>query len=168
MSTGDEPENPDEERKDPSEAYFQEIERIQAIIERQADNSFKIKGWTITLVVAVIVFRTGDYQTLLGYIPLVTFWYLDSYYLKQERKYRKLYAWVRSERLSSDEHFFEMDASRFNSSTAKTSEIMQSRIQLLFYGVIALLLLIVFIVSILTTGDDVNILSHAMNSSGGS
>lgn len=161
----EEDKNADGKRKDPSEAYFREIERIQAIIERQADNSFKIKGWTITLVVAVIVFRTGDYQTLVGYIPLITFWYLDSYYLKQERKYRKLYNWVRSERLDSDEHFFEMDASRFNDETEGILRIMGSKIQLLFYIVIAVLLLVVFIVSILTTGDDVNMLSHAVNSS---
>lgn len=136
-------------RNEPSDAYFHELQSIQAIIERQASNSSKIKGWTITLVVAVILFRTGDYQTLLGYVPLGAFWYLDSYYLKQERNYRKLYDWVRTNRLDSDEGFFDMNASRFDKYTDSIPRIMLTGTQRVFYGVIAILLLVFFVFSIM-------------------
>lgn len=153
----------DEKHKEPSEAYFQELEQIQTIIERQANNSFKMKGWTVTLVVAVIIFRTGDYQTLLGFLPLISFWYLDSYYLKQERNFRKLYDWVRTNRLDSNEHFFKMNPSRFSEKTDTIVEIMKSKTQLYFYGIIGFLLFAAFIVSIVTTGNDINIISQMGN-----
>lgn len=156
MATGNDPVNSDENHKEPSEAYFQELEQIQQIIEREANNSFKIKGWTITLVVVVILFRAGDYQILLGYIPLISFWYLDSYYLKQERKFRELYNWVRSNRINSNEKFFDMNPSRFSESTDTICDIMWSKTQLFFYGMIALLLITVFIVSIFTNEININ------------
>lgn len=132
MSTGNGPMEPEENYKEPSEAYFQELGQIQQIIEREANNSFKIKGWTITLVVVVILFRAGDYQIFLGFIPLVSFWYLDSYYLKQERKFRRLYDWVRSNRINNKEDFFDMNPSRFSENTDTIFKIMWSKTQLIF------------------------------------
>lgn len=153
-------------RYDPPEAYFQELQSIQTIIERQANNSSKIKGWTVTLVVAVILFRTGNIQTLLGYVPLVAFWYLDSYYLKQERNYRKLHDWVRKERLDSNKRFFDMNASRFNENTESIFRIMCSKIQIVFYGVIAISLFAFFVFSFLSAADGSIIISILFRISG--
>lgn len=64
-----------------------EIEK-QGIINRLADNSFKIKSWAVATIPLVLAGR--------GYLPatlifvLMLFWYLDGYYLAQERMFRGL------------------------------------------------------------------------------
>lgn len=91
------------------EFMLKEIEIIQDIIKRMAYNSFLIKGWTITLVVGILLLKgPGTYQILLTFIPLIAFWYLDAYFLRQERLFRKLYKWVVTHRLNTDESLFDM------------------------------------------------------------
>jgi hypothetical protein len=67
-----------------------QLEQIQNVIDRQASNSFKIKGWAVTLIVVVLLFRSRDIHLAVAFIPLVGFWYLDSYYLRQEKKFRAI------------------------------------------------------------------------------
>ncbi|MBG9992134.1 MULTISPECIES: hypothetical protein [unclassified Pseudoalteromonas] len=70
------------------------LDFIQQIITRMANNSFLLKGWSLTVSTAIVGLSSksegiaGDYFMLL---PVVLFWYLDSYYLSQERAFRKLY-----------------------------------------------------------------------------
>lgn len=67
---------------------------IQGVINRMGNNSFLVKGWTVTLVAAIFALAaTGSNQhfILIALIPIVVFWFLDSYYLKQEKLYRELY-----------------------------------------------------------------------------
>ncbi|WP_227357295.1 hypothetical protein [Haladaptatus salinisoli] len=165
MSTEEDQGDSEKPRHEPSDAYFHELQSIQAIIERQANNSSKIKGWTITLVVAVILFRTGNYQTLFGFVPLVAFWSLDSYYLKQERNYRELHKWVRIERLESDDQFFNMDASRFSEKTDSIGKIMFSSTQMMFYGVIAALLLVFFVYPVFFSKNGTDLAATICNNS---
>lgn len=86
---------------------FKEIELIQSCISRMASNSFAMKGWHIGIISALIVFffskDTVNYHTLFIVIAVVTliFWYLDSYYLMLERKYRWKYQWVLNNRVNS-------------------------------------------------------------------
>ena len=70
------------------------LEFIQNIITRMNTNSFQIKGWTITLVSAALALfaATKNYHFVgVGVVPAVVFWFLDAYYLQQERKFRELY-----------------------------------------------------------------------------
>jgi len=131
---------------------YQEFEMIQNIIDRQASNSFKIKGWTVTLVVVALLFRTSNFQLFGAVLPLIGFWGLDAFYLRQECKYRELYNWVRQERPESDEHLFDLDASRFESDVEGFIPVMFSPTLILFYGVIALLLIGFSIATIYTNG----------------
>lgn len=85
----------DDENKENKESLkeymIKEIELIQDIIKRMAFNSFMIKGWAVTLVVVTLLLKgTEKYQVLLAFIPLLVFWFLDAYFLWQERMYRKL------------------------------------------------------------------------------
>lgn len=86
---------------------FKEIELIQSCISRMASNSFAMKGWHIGIISALIVFffskDTVNYHALFIVIAAVTliFWYLDSYYLMLERKYRWKYQWVLKNRVNS-------------------------------------------------------------------
>ena len=70
------------------------LEFIQNVITRMNTNSFQIKEWTVVLVTAVLALyaSTKNYCfVLLGVFPSVLFWFLDTYYLTQERKFRGLY-----------------------------------------------------------------------------
>lgn len=73
---------------------IQHLEMIQRIITRMADNSFKIKGWVITIIAALAalsVDKTNPDYLFIGMLPVIGFWYLDAFYLRQERLFRKLY-----------------------------------------------------------------------------
>lgn len=70
------------------------LQMIQNIISRMAENSFKIKGWGIGVMLAIFSFAgtQGDKRCILfTIIPLVVLWGLDAYYLQLERKYRLFY-----------------------------------------------------------------------------
>ncbi len=77
-----------------SQPNIKHLEFIQAVITRMNTNSFQIKGWTITIVAALLaVFASTkkDLFILVSLLPVIAFWFLDSYYLLQERKFRGLY-----------------------------------------------------------------------------
>lgn len=73
------------------------LEMIENIIQRIASNSFKLKGWAIVLIgiIGGIASRENDknylFLLLLILFPLITFCFLDAFYLQLERKYRVLY-----------------------------------------------------------------------------
>lgn len=70
---------------------------VQQIITRMGNNSFMLKGWTIGIMVAVFAFAGKDAHKaiMITIIPLGVIWFLDSYYLTIERKYRALYEEIR-------------------------------------------------------------------------
>jgi hypothetical protein len=76
------------------ESKLKHIDIIQSTISRMAQNSFTIKGWTITILVGLFVFLQKDNfrnNMIIYLVPIIFFWSLDSYYLWQERLFRKLY-----------------------------------------------------------------------------
>ena len=75
------------------ENKIKHLEMIQAIITRMAQNSFMIKGWALTLVVAMVAFvpKTAGLFVPIVLVPILIFALLDAYYLRLERRYRKLY-----------------------------------------------------------------------------
>jgi len=135
--------------------FHQELEHIQNIIDRQASNSFKIKGWTVTLVVVALLFRTNNFQLFAAFIPLIGFWYLDAYYLRQERKFRELFDWVRLNREDTDDHLFDMDPSRFEDEVDGTTQLMTTRSMFTFYGTISGLLIIYTVILICINGGTI-------------
>lgn len=114
------------------------IDLIQSIITRMAQNSFVIKGWTITIIVGLFVFlQNGNFKNnfLIYLIPIVGFWLLDSYYLWQERLYRKLYIQI-SRDLDSDSDL-SLSTVSFKNNTKYLSALF-SVTELLTYAPIAL------------------------------
>ena len=128
----------DNGKKDSHDFFLKEIDIIQSIIKRMSHNSFLIKGWTITLVVVSLLLKGTQEHIFLAIIPLVTFWLLDSYFLRQERLYRKLYEWVIENRLKNDQELFSMKTDRFTDDVSKFKTTF-SRTLLWFYGTIAVL-----------------------------
>ena len=77
-----------------STEQLKHLEFIQAVITRMNANSFQIKGWTVTIASALLALfasTNNKYFILAGTFPSIVFWFLDSYYLQQERKFRGLY-----------------------------------------------------------------------------
>ena len=67
------------------------LQMLQNIIDRFSSNSFTLKGLCFTLIIGMLSFYK---ESLLWSVILsinLTFWFLDSYYLKQERYYRAIY-----------------------------------------------------------------------------
>ncbi|WP_329021507.1 hypothetical protein [Streptomyces sp. NBC_00690] len=70
------------------------LEFIQAVITRLGTNSFLVKGWALTLAaafLAVSASRPSWQIAVVGLVPVLCFWFLDGYFLRQERLYRHLY-----------------------------------------------------------------------------
>ncbi|QCJ44334.1 hypothetical protein FAY30_21850 [Bacillus sp. S3] len=82
-----------------NENKLKHLEFIQGVINRMGQNSFLLKGWTVTLVAGLFVFaniQEMDYRFIsIALIPTIFFWLLDGYFLWQEKMFRKLYDHVR-------------------------------------------------------------------------
>ena len=77
-----------------SSEKLKHLEFIQNVITRMNTNSFQIKGWAITIVSATLALYAATKNEcfiLVGVFPSLIFWFLDAYYLTQERKFRGLY-----------------------------------------------------------------------------
>ena len=78
-----------------NELFTKYAEMLQNIINRLAKNSFQIKAWAATIFTAVVVLTYSIINILIFIVLIIVitlFWALDSYYLKQERLFRKLYS----------------------------------------------------------------------------
>ncbi|MCB5461555.1 hypothetical protein BCT70_010220 [Vibrio lentus] len=73
------------------------LQFIQSVISRMNTNSFLIKGWAITLVAALLALAAdGNAEIFVAsYVVSPIFWFLDGFFISQERKFRKLYDHVR-------------------------------------------------------------------------
>lgn len=85
-----------------------ELDLIQAVITRMAQNSFYMKCWCITLVAAIFSLseKVGTFKDVAMPLAImaVFFWVLDTNYLSLEKKYRGLYTWVLEHRLAKDDY----------------------------------------------------------------
>jgi hypothetical protein len=121
-----------------------ELKLIQNVIARMGSNSFKIKGWAITLIVGALILKSGSYSILIAFLPLLVFWILDAHYLQLEKKFRKLYSQIVEGKLPEAEPpksyiEFSLDISAI---TVKNKiELMFSPTIGLLYGLIGLLIL---------------------------
>lgn len=91
------------------------LEFIQGIISRMAGNLFFLRGWTITLVGALLALfsKNNSPDYIFYFLILVVFilWVLDGYFLSQERSYRDLYNHVR--KLKEEDIDFSLDISEY-------------------------------------------------------
>ncbi len=124
------------------------LKLIQNVISRFANNSFIIKGWTITLVAALIAIIGKDVMTdkiflLFICIPAFLFWFLDGYYLSLERRNRNLYEHAR--KLTEEEIDFSLDTKPYKSPDSRWINAVFSKTLLLYYGAILIALILLFI-----------------------
>lgn len=114
------------------ENKYKHMDYIQAVISRMASNSFYLKGWNITIIAAIIALslKESDWRIYGCALVLnVIFWFLDSYYLKQEKLFRELYKKVSQE--SDDKKIdFSMNTQEFNKNVPTIPHIMIKNISI--------------------------------------
>ena len=139
------------EKKNTEYAFNGYFNIIQNVITRMAQNSFLIKAWSATIFAAIIVLTYSIINVLIFGVLLliiVMFWYLDSYYLKLERLYRRLYNLKVEEYndLSKRENMvlFDLNYKLFIKEEQKVPRIMVSKSEGLFYIPLIITLAIFF------------------------
>ena len=73
------------------------LEFIQGVINRHNSNSFKIKGWAITITSAIFALMgtiKEPYLCFIAFGPIIMFWVLDSMFIANERCFVSLYTCV--------------------------------------------------------------------------
>lgn len=108
------------------------LEMIQSIVTRLASNSFLIKAWTVTLATAAfgISINRADWRlSIIGVAMVIAFWGLDSYFLRQERLFRLLYDYVRSEPAVPR---FAMQTIRFNARVHRRAVFFSTTLVILY------------------------------------
>ena len=122
------------------------LEMTQAIINRLGSNSFLLKGWSMTIIVAATVLITItrlDTQSPLIVLalifPIFGFWILDGYFLWQERLFRKIYNEIR---VQSDTDF-KMDVMKHRNKPkcSWVSAIFSVTLNIFYSGEIAFILI---------------------------
>lgn len=133
------------------ENKIKHLEMIQSIIEKMSRNSFQLKGWTMTLIVATVTLSSKDSNRrymLFSIVPAIGFWFLNAYYLMIERKYTELYDQVRQK--PNDEIDFSMKTDHISEDRTKYMKCFFAKSNLLFYlTIIISLIVMLFILDII-------------------
>jgi hypothetical protein len=125
------------------EEKLKHLEFIQNIITRMNTNSFQIKGMTITIVAAFLAIytTTTNYAFIfLGMPTSILFWFLDSYYLQQERKFRGIYNNIAGIKNDIEIKSFEMPIQKMIGGQYNFCCVFFSKTIAWFYGTISFLL----------------------------
>ena len=123
----------------------QHLEFIKNVITRMNTNSFKIKGMVITIVSALIAIYATTTNTafiFLGIAPTLLFWFLDSYYLQQERKFKGVYNNVAGLKNDVEIKLYEMPIQIFKGGQYCFWKVFISKTIVCLYGTIVFLLLV--------------------------
>ena len=131
-----------------AERIVKHLEMTQAVMNRMGRNSFQLKGWSMTILVAakVLIVRTdlpSPFLILALIFPIIGFWLLDGYFIRQERLFRHIYDDVRKQPDTN----FEMNVTKHKSkSNCKWKAIFSSIVLGVFYGVEVVFTIVVFAV----------------------
>lgn len=99
--------------RDLNDVLLKEIDLIQGCINRMAQNSFMIKGWTISLIAVVLALLPETFDctalSIIGIVATGCFWYLDAFFLRTEKLYRWKYEWVIANRIACEENCYDLN-----------------------------------------------------------
>ncbi|MFA7658305.1 MAG: hypothetical protein WCY19_02615 [Candidatus Gastranaerophilaceae bacterium] len=128
----------------------QHLDMIENIITRMANNSFLIKGWSISLISAILIF--ADHKNDMNFIymlflPNLAFWFLDSFYLQLERKFKRLYEKVQNDYIRKTDNVALFDMNTKNIKVENIISIMFSKSELPIHFTIFLILLVIVLIA---------------------
>jgi hypothetical protein len=128
------------------------LDYIQQTITRMATVSFQIKTWNIGLVTAVLAFAAGDKNPAFlwaALLPAVMLWFLDSFFLQQEKLFRDLYDDVR--KVDSSIEAFSMNAKKYlENPKNKRCAVLFSETLRYFHGMVVAVVLLAMLLLTLT------------------
>ena len=130
-----------------SEEKTKHLEFLQNIITRMNTNSFQIKTWSITINAALLaIYASSSNVTylLIPIVPTIIFWFLDTFYLQQERKFRGVYndvAGLTELKKRIIIRNFEMPIHKYTKKPYRFFDVFFSKTILLFYCSLVILLL---------------------------
>jgi len=133
-----------------NEKQIKHLEFIQNIITRMNTNSFLLKSWTVIIVSALFALSLKNENLdhlliALTLLPILVFWGLDGYFLRQERLFRALYDEVRGK----DEKYvdFCMDTNTVQKKVTSWFNVTCSKTIFPYYGIICIVVLVILITS---------------------
>lgn len=138
--------------QDTNDNRIAHLNMIQEVIKRMGSNAFLVKGWSITLVSALIALSITNKRIEIAYlaiIPALIFWGLDAYWLWQERLFRALYNHVRSATQGSlEDDMFSMSTKSFSGSVHKLfpNSFFNLGVSILHGGIVATAVIVATIV----------------------
>ena len=122
------------------------LQIIHGILDRMAENSFQLKGWTVTLAAALEVFLKGEVKPVWLFVPalpVVAFWLLDAWYLRRERLFRRLFDLVRTKNGPPD---FSMDVRPFAGEVGPVLTVAMSPTIVGFYGPVLFAIIVLAVI----------------------
>ncbi|WOJ95781.1 hypothetical protein R0137_11060 [Congregibacter brevis] len=123
------------------------LQMIQGVISRLAANSFQFKAWCIAIVSALVATAWAIENSnlcLLASAPVLSFLWLDARYLRDERRFRKLYSLVAEEKVEMD---YDMNPSLVDSTKSTIDSAVFSPVVLGFYGPVLMMLGCLFLLA---------------------
>ncbi len=129
--------------------FHKQIDLIQDCIKRMANNSFLIKGWAIgILTIAMILLKEiSIIGILICFIPLISFWYLDSFFLMTEKHYRFMYEKLikTNPEVEINLDFYDLNPQKYREKIEQI-DVMLSATLIGFYGSLCATVFIIFMV----------------------
>lgn len=118
------------------------LEFIQAIVSRMGSNLFMLKGWTVTLIVALFTFLSKENNNfvIISFSIILIFWILSGFFLSKERCFKKLYNQVRKK--DEKKINFSMNCKRFEKGKNTWFKSTFSVTLVIFYGTLLLITII--------------------------
>jgi hypothetical protein len=119
------------------------LEFIMNLVERMSSNSSTLKRWSVTIATGILAWSVKEQSKgvlLISFIPVLSFWLLDSFYLHKERLYRKLYDKVRVDPIVD----FNMQTNHLIDKKTKWVKCFFSTTLLIFYLAIVLSMALVY------------------------
>jgi hypothetical protein len=117
------------------------LEFCQQVINRMGNNSFALKGWSVTLLAAIFALAADKAKVStiwVAILPVLVFWVLDAYFLGQERLYRSLYNQLRKLDNAQwevlGERRYSLTPSDFNLQSESLRAVMQRATVAALYG----------------------------------
>ena len=134
-----------ENNKISMEELHKEIDLIQGCINRMAHNSFLLKGWLVSIIAVILALSLDEINKFIVTITMIlvtiSFWYLDAFFLRTEKLYRKMYEWVLEKRQKGEKDFqYNLNPHRFNEQVESIAKVMFSKTLKWFYGMILFLI----------------------------
>ncbi len=119
---------------------IEHMKMTQDIIARMNKNSFQLKGWMLTIVAACLALFGSSSNVAYIWVaiaPTIVFWFLDTFYLREERKYvaihGKLVKVFNGEESLKNVKFFDLSAKEYIGGRYNFFAVMFSRTEWVLY-----------------------------------